>query len=1730
MRKLSSFLLCGFMSIGFLGLAACGDKQDDSSSTPSGGITLIDFEDKSVSVELGDVYTLPNVATDSNDKDYPVTYSVITADGEGIAINQYDFAATELGGYIVTCTVILSNGQTETRTITVTVQDTVAPAIEVSRAKTGYVGEEYTLPAVTTSDVSGAITPEVKLYFVNGDEKTEVAVADGKFTPDSVGTYEMVVTAKDGSNNVATETVEITVLLERVPETIDANEVVDFDEEEDLDNFLILTEVESKEWMEEFQGETGVVKLTFNRDWPRFSFKPSQLMQAYSKYDYLVIRAYVASGENQLNYISLSEGEVYDKIDYLQYDQWVDYKFDINAFLSNWTDGDLNTTIAKVQMNSTTYEVDGYLYIADIFVESAPAAIEFERYKKGYVGEEYTLPAFSVKGYLGDYQTEAKLYLVDGENKTEVSISNGKFTPATAGTYVYEVATTDALNKTGFNSVEITVLQERVPDVIGANEVVDFDEEEDIDSFVKGGSVEDVEWLEEFEGETGVVKVTINRDWPNFSFKPAQDMSAYADANYIVMKIYAASGTNQALYFMLSEGAVSHRLYVTEYDTWVEYKFNAEAFLTKWSNGELANDAKIFMQASDWQTKGYFYIADIRVEKEPTVDFVEVLDGEVGTEYTLPAITVKNFPGEYISEMKVYFVDGETETEVSVADGKFIPNAEGVYRIKVTVSDNVGNSCQASVDFDVFAPAAPDVVKENEVVDFDEKSDMDSFKSIAQISGAEWMSEYEGETGVLKVTTTSDWPQFTFVPAQAMANYAGYDYLVMRVWISSANGYNYMSLAEGANFSKIESFEYDKWIDLKFDIKAFTANWTDGDLSGSAKIVIWAKNAGVAGTLYISDISVIKVPKVEMANAENGEVGTEYTLPAITVSNFPGEYTTDVKVYLVEGETETEVTVTDGKFTPAVKGFYRIVVTVSDNAGNSCTATDEFDVADEYIPDVIRADEILDFDERSDLEAISQKRPEGRMNFEWLESYEGENGVLKIAYNDDCPTFYFTPAQALSAYAKYDYVVIRLYIVGNAGTFHHFGLNEQNSYYDANVTDDGKGGIVYGQWVDYKFPIETLMNNEGNVFFLFYRDPMAEGTIYVSDIRVEKAPDVVRADEILDFDEAEDLEAISQKRPEGRMNFEWLESYEGENGVLKIAYNDDCPTFYFTPAQALSAYAKYDYVVIRLYIVGNVGTFHHFGLNEQNSYYDANVTDDGKGGIVYGQWVDYKFPIETLMNNEGNVFFLFYRDPMAEGTIYVSDIRVEKEPDVPRADEVVDFDEEEDIANFKKINAAGEWLESYEGENGVLKITTVGDWPQFSFIPAQAMANYAGYDYLVMRVWISSANEYNYMSLAEGATYCRIESFEYDKWIDLKFDINAFTANWADGELPGTAKVVIWGKTTAGSALYISDIRVEKAPEVIDADEVVDFDEEEDIANFKKINAAGEWLESYEGENGVLKITTVGDWPQFSFIPAQAMANYAGYDYLVMRVWISSANEYNYMSLAEGATYCRIESFEYDKWIDLKFDINAFTANWADGELPGTAKVVIWGKTTAGSALYISDIYVAKEEVVEPEEPDVPADVVRVDEILDFDEAADLEVISQKRPEGRMNFEWLESYEGENGVLKIAYNDDCPTFYFTPAQALSAYAKYDYVVIRLYIVGNAGTFHHFGLNEQNSYYDANVADDGKGGIVYGQWVDYKFPIETLMNNEGNVFFLFYRDPMAEGTIYVSDIRVEKAAE
>lgn len=70
----------------------------------------------------------------------------------------------------------IQTGKTpQTQTLTLTVKDEEKPTVVIDDPKNGTVGEEYTLPEITFSDLSGKIaTSSVTLYYVGDtDEKVD---------------------------------------------------------------------------------------------------------------------------------------------------------------------------------------------------------------------------------------------------------------------------------------------------------------------------------------------------------------------------------------------------------------------------------------------------------------------------------------------------------------------------------------------------------------------------------------------------------------------------------------------------------------------------------------------------------------------------------------------------------------------------------------------------------------------------------------------------------------------------------------------------------------------------------------------------------------------------------------------------------------------------------------------------------------------------------------------------------------------------------------------------------------------------------------------------------------------------------------------------------------------------------------------------------------------------------------------------------------------------------------------------------------------------------------------------------------------------------------------------------------------------------------------------------------------------------------------------------------------
>ena len=105
---------------------------------------------------------------------------------------------------------------------------------------------------------------------------------------------------------------------------------------------------------------------------------------------------------------------------------------------------------------------------------------------------------------------------------------------------------------------------------------------------------------------------------------------------------------------------------------------------------------------------------------KPTITISKPSAGEVGVPYTLPGIVVSDLSGEEPAKtVEVYFVNGDTETKVndlteSEGTYTFTPGQAGYYRIKVTASDESGNTATATSDFMVDEKVAEGTVEATE--------------------------------------------------------------------------------------------------------------------------------------------------------------------------------------------------------------------------------------------------------------------------------------------------------------------------------------------------------------------------------------------------------------------------------------------------------------------------------------------------------------------------------------------------------------------------------------------------------------------------------------------------------------------------------------------------------------------------------------------------------------------------------------------------------------------------------------------------------------------------------------------------------------------------------------------------------------------------------------------------------------------------------------------------------
>ncbi|MBQ9481292.1 MAG: hypothetical protein IJU84_03935, partial [Clostridia bacterium] len=306
--------------------------------------------------------------------------------------------------------------------------------------------------------------------------------------------------------------------------------------------------------------------------------------------------------------------------------------------------------------------------------------------------------------------SDLKCVVVYPDGTTE-NIANGKFTQREKGTYTvkYSATTTDGEKVFGAYKLKVGL------SVVENGSIWDFSDPSIIENDVKESDGRNyyVEYLEEFEGEKGVVAVTNMRtgDW-NWDIWFLSGYTAFADsisaeADTLFIRLKANATGRFTLFGGGADAGESLVLYEYPLTTgWTTVAITGDrfnAFKTHLSNYRGALQA--------WMEKpGTVYIADFYVGKTVTVTSNAFFrTGEV----TLDDDSATVFSGytKLVCEVKA-----PDNTLITVTDGKFVPTDNGVYTVNyyalmpsgVIKTGSYAITCLEKNDLGTFVPSASD--------------------------------------------------------------------------------------------------------------------------------------------------------------------------------------------------------------------------------------------------------------------------------------------------------------------------------------------------------------------------------------------------------------------------------------------------------------------------------------------------------------------------------------------------------------------------------------------------------------------------------------------------------------------------------------------------------------------------------------------------------------------------------------------------------------------------------------------------------------------------------------------------------------------------------------------------------------------------------------------------------------------------------------------------------------
>ena len=963
---------------------------------------------------------------------------------------------------------------------------------------------------------------------------------------------------------------------------------------------------------------------------------------------------------------------------------------------------------------------------------------------KGYT--KYTVAAVPTKPIIiGEYTgtpTQGDTVTIpnatlEGDNvPATVSVGGHDYPMASANTFVASVAgeytVTYAKEIDGLiykNTLKIPVSRAEIK----ANEVISFASQAEMEDNIALESV-NADWLPVFEGKNGVVKLSSEASWAYFAFNQLQDMAAYNDYDYLVIRMYLPSSANVSPSFFL-HGNEGGCLFDSTRDAWVEYVLSGDIFKTVWNTSEF----NAWNKQINFRLNGEMYIDDIYMLQDINDTGVSAVvtnktaTGQIvrdGNQFSVAlsegapkgaSLTVKAPDGSVVADpSNITAVFGEYTVEIT-CEGYFgtitsTISAGSVFDFAFTTEASVDGANVTLKDYSVTLNGADvkndanvvitvtldgynDVVSVNNLTftapftgatytvkyeatysgrtyTFTYSVDVPSmytaaatevlnFTEPAQIANTEtegssisWLANFEGATGVAKMTATGTWGHFGFSPLQDMSVYADNYYIVFRMYIK--DGFTGKLWLGGAN-NCLTKIETGMWKEYYFPAEIFKTNW-----------------ANCVENYYVYKMALVASTACEMY------VDKIYTTRAMP--------------------TGTQV------------------LTLSEDAQLGFTTTLDSTIT-------------------------------------WEESFEGATGVAKMTATGTWGHFGFRPLQDMSVYSNNYYIVFRMYIAnGFTGKLWFGGANNCLTK------------IETGVWKDYYFPAEIFKTNWANCTTAYnvYKMALVASTaceMYVDEIYTTRA--MPTGTQVLTFSEDAQLGFTTTLDS----TITWEESFEGATGVAKMSATGSWGHFGFRPLQDMSVYAESSFVVFRMYIAnGFTGKLWFGGANNCQT------------AIKTGVWKDYYFPAEIFKTNWANCTTAYdvYKMALVASTactIYIDEIYTTSITPIT-GDKVLTLSEQAQIDLYTvELDSTIAYQESFEGATGVAKVSASGSWGFFGFKPAQDMSVYQNCNYVVVRMYIE--NGFTGTLWFGKANNC-LTAVQTGKWVDYYFPAEIFKTNWAN--------------------------------------------------------------------------------------------------------------------------------------------------------------------------------------------------------------------------------------------------------------------------------------------------------------------------------------------------------------